>query len=706
MQKLFAPILLLLASFTVAFPQKVGLIMGSHISDRWYLDQKLFSDRIKELGGECVIEIAYDHAEQVVLAEKLIKEGASVLAIVAYDGKRASEIVDIAMRSNVPVIAYDRLIHSPNLSLYITYHPKEVGRLQAEYAINKVPRGTYILVNGPVTDNNAIEYRSGQLEVLKPYVENKQITIIEDLVMDKWSEIEAFEKMNAYFVAEKETPAAILASNDAFANSIIKALPTSLHGKVLLTGQDADKVGIQNIIARNQAMTVYKPIKPLAYRAAEAAMEITRGIAIRGTSTTVIQGKAVQTILLNPQVVDLTNYKETVIADGQASLSEVVNNIGSSFELERNKSQMLLLRQEKQIQEELKENQKTLFIIIITFLTISSIGLGFTIIQKQRHNKLLNLQQKLIEEKNLVLNNNNETLQALNEELLVKQEEIAAQRDAISSQKEKLVETNQIIEKQRDEILHQKETLEYEVEKRTSELTQYTKHLEQYAFVTAHNLRAPVAQIIGLGTLLRKNMSDEEERNIIADRVIQASKELDLVIKELNAILNLRSSSKEAYTVTNLQDELIAVKQDLHLVIQESGATIEADFTHAPNLITIKPYLRSILFNLISNAIKYRDPARKPFIIIRTEIKDPGTLLSIVDNGLGIDLNNFSEKLFAPYTRFHLHVEGRGIGLFLVKNHIESVGGSIEVDSKPNEGTTFRIYFPQAKVPTNSARPS
>jgi len=699
MQKLFATILLLLSSITLAYSQKVGLIMGSHISDRWYLDQKLFSDRIKELGGECIIEIAYDHGEQVALAEKLIKDGASVLAIVAFDGKRANEIVDIAMRAKVPVIAYDRLIHSPNLSLYITYHPTQVGRLQAEYAVKKIPQGTYILVNGPVTDNNAIEYRNGQLEILSPYVKNKQITIIEDMVTEKWSEIEAFEKMKAYFDAEKETPVAILASNDAFANSIIKALPTSLHGKVLLTGQDADKVGIQNIIARNQAMTVYKPIKPLAYRAAEAAMEMTRGISARGTSTTVIQGKPVQTILLEPQVVDLANYRETVIADGHASLSEVVNNIGSSFELERNKSQMLLLRQEKQIQEELKENQKILFIIIITFLTISSIGLTFTIVQKQKHNRVLNIQQKLIEEKNKVLNNNNETLLALNEELLVKQEEIASQRDAIISQKEKLVETNQIIEKQRDEILHQKETLEQEVEKRTSELTQYTKHLEQYAFVTAHNLRAPVAQIIGLGSLLKKNVSDEEERNIIADRIIQSSKELDLVIKELNAILNLRSSSKEAYTVIDLHEELLAVKQDLHLMISESGATIEADFTHAPNLTTIKPYLRSILFNLVNNAIKYRHPTRKPLIRIHSETQEHGTLLLISDNGLGIDLNSYKDKLFDPYTRFHLHVEGRGIGLFLVKTHIESVGGSIELDSTPNEGTVFKIFFPHVKEP-------
>lgn len=697
MQRFVATILLFLIGSTMAYPQKIGFILGSQISDRWFLDQKLFADRIKELGGECIIEIAYDHAEQVALAEKLIKNGVRVLVVVALDAKKASEIATLAKRAKVPIIAYDRLIYSPDISMYITYHPRQVGRLQADYAIRKVPYGTYLLVNGPVTDNNAVEYRAGQLEILKPYLDKKQITIAEDMVMDKWSEIEAFEKLNSYFIAEKKTPDVILASNDAFANSIIKALPTALHGKVLLTGQDADKVGIQNIIARNQAMTVYKPIKPLAYRAAETAIEMARGISVRGTSTTEVGGKLIETILLNPKVVDLRNYKETVIADGQASLSEVLNNIGSSFELERSKTQMLLLQQEKENQKKQKDSQQTIFIIIITFFILSSIGLGFTIIQKQRNNKLLNTQQKLIEEKNLVLNNTNETLRILNEELIVKQEEIAAQRDAISSQKEKLEEINQVIEKQRDEILHQNETLEFEVEKRTAELTQYTKHLEQYAFVTAHNLRAPVAQIIGLGNLLKKNMSDEEERNFIVNRVIHASKELDLVIKELNTILNLRSSSKEAYTIVNLHEELIAVRQDLQAMISQSGATIEAHFTDAPNLVSIKPYLRSILFNLISNGIKYCDPNRKPVIVIRSEKKGTGTLLSISDNGLGIDLNHYKEKLFDPYTRFHLHVEGRGIGLFLVKSHVESLGGAIELDSQLNVGTTFRIYFALAK---------
>ena len=107
----------------------------------------------------------------------------------------------------------------------------------------------------------------------------------------------------------------------------------------------------------------------------------------------------------------------------------------------------------------------------------------------------------------------------------------------------------------------------------------------------------------------------------------------------------------------------------------------------------IAPYVESILYNLISNAIKYRDPERSPHIAIKTTHENEFVCLAVMDNGLGIDLKKYKQNIFSLYKRFHLHVEGKGLGLYLVKTQIEALGGRVEVRSEPNEGTTFQIYF-------------
>src|SRR5204862_7691914 len=133
------------------------------------------------------------------------------------------------------------------------------------------------------------------------------------------------------------------------------------------------------------------------------------------------------------------------------------------------------------------------------------------------------------------------------------QEEISSQRDAISQQKEKLQEAYDIIARQKDEILNQNETLEEEVQNRTAELVQNNPQLEQYAFITAHNLRAPVARIMGLGQLMKMEKSDTKETKFIIDRLVEASEELDKVIKELNVILDIRTFSIEVLTEVDLK---------------------------------------------------------------------------------------------------------------------------------------------------------
>lgn len=314
--------LAMILSATLTQAQKIGLLMDSYVIDRWYLDEKLFKNRIKELGGSCVVEMPFGDAnEQVNLGKKLIAEGVKVLVIVPSDANKAAIIAAAAKEAGIPVVSYDRLINSKNVSVYLSYDNSQVGFLQADYVSKRVPAGNYLLLNGPVSDNNAILFREGQLKLLKPLVDAGKIKIVGDLVLDGWSEIEAMMKVDEFMMSGEAKPDVIIAGNDAVANGAIQALPMDLVGKLLITGQDAEMTGIKNIISGSQTMTIYKPIKPLAYLAAECAMMLARGEKIPNTIKFKNGDIVVDAILLKPVVVDKSNYKETVVKDGHVTLS-------------------------------------------------------------------------------------------------------------------------------------------------------------------------------------------------------------------------------------------------------------------------------------------------------------------------------------------------------------------------------------------------
>lgn len=318
-------IILMLANMT-GKAQKIGLLLDSYLTDRWYLDQKLFTDKVKELGGEVQVEVAYgDPEEQIRLSKKLLAEGAKVLVVVSVDGYKSIEIVKAAKQLNVPVLAYDRLIYTNDIDIFISYDNEKIGEIQAQYALSKVPRGKFILLNGPTRDNNAILYRRGQYNVLKKSVENGSIKIIADFVQDDWGEMGALMKMDEFLSSDNEKPDAIVAANDALASGAIQALSNELKSKVVVTGQDADLTALRYIIAGTQAMTVYKPIKPVAELAGETAIKLAKGVKIEGTTKLKYENIEVKSILLNAVVVDKTNYKETVVKDGHTSLSELMD---------------------------------------------------------------------------------------------------------------------------------------------------------------------------------------------------------------------------------------------------------------------------------------------------------------------------------------------------------------------------------------------
>jgi ligand-binding sensor domain-containing protein/signal transduction histidine kinase len=341
------------------------------------------------------------------------------------------------------------------------------------------------------------------------------------------------------------------------------------------------------------------------------------------------------------------------------------------------------------------------------FFTITGAALGYywirvrTIHQQNKRlenlvsvrTKELILREEEIKAQNYKLLQQREELAAQNEELLGSQEEISAQRDLVSVQNAELQKARGIIEEQNKKITIRNENLEKEVEKRTAKLTEYNQQLEQFAFISAHNLRAPVARILGLGQILDLSDKDIKENKFICDKIVSTTRELDRVVRDLNTILEVRKDDTSARTEVDFETELSMVRSHLEKEITETHTTILADFSKVKSIQTVKPYLDSIIHNLVSNAIKYRHKNRNPIIKITTDIFENFVCLSVQDNGLGIDLNLYGEKLFVLYNRFHLNIEGKGMGLYLVKTQVTALDGKIEVESEVDNGTTFKVYL-------------
>jgi len=319
---LFTALCLIISN--VLFAQKIGFLLDDYISDRWFSDEKYFSEKVKELGGDVTVEVANaDTTAQFTLAQKMLDAGVKVLVVVPTDSRKAGKIVDLAAQRHVPVIAYDRLILNEKLTAYVSFDNVKVGRLQAEYALKKMPTGKYILVNGPISDNNAVLFKQGQEEVLRPQIQNGKIKVVADLVMDDWGELGAMLKVGELIADKNNMPDAVIAANDALATGAITALPNSVYGKTVITGQDADLSAIRDIIAGKQTMTVYKPIKLLADKAAELAIQLARSQSPSGLTKLKSGNISVNAILLDAIAVDQSNYKETVVKDGHVKLSEI-----------------------------------------------------------------------------------------------------------------------------------------------------------------------------------------------------------------------------------------------------------------------------------------------------------------------------------------------------------------------------------------------
>jgi PAS domain S-box-containing protein len=235
-----------------------------------------------------------------------------------------------------------------------------------------------------------------------------------------------------------------------------------------------------------------------------------------------------------------------------------------------------------------------------------------------------------------------------------------------------------------------------ELSGKNAELQRINADLDNFIYAASHDLRAPIANLESILTMLRKRLAgrlDDTEAPLL-EFAATAIGRLKQTIKDLTEISKVQRETAEPTEEVVFGEMLHDVQLDIAGLLAESGAVIRTDFA-VPSVHYARKNIRSILYNLVSNAIKYRHPERRPEVILSTRREDGQVLLRVEDNGLGIPTGQLP-KVFSMFKRFHAHVEGTGIGLYIVKRVVENGGGRIEVASEEGRGTAFSVYFREA----------
>ena len=227
------------------------------------------------------------------------------------------------------------------------------------------------------------------------------------------------------------------------------------------------------------------------------------------------------------------------------------------------------------------------------------------------------------------------------------------------------------------------------------ELKQQNDALNNFVYRVSHDLRAPVINVESLISLLRKQIGSENKRSRETLEFIEKSTtKLQRIIHDLLEVSRIERKLLEASVVINLEGLMREVKGELGDLIESKSAVINEDFSVAAEINFPKSSLKTILINLISNGIRYHKEDQPPEILVQTQRSEDALVIVVQDNGLGIDLVRYGDKLFGLFNRFHDHVEGSGVGLYIVQKLVKENGGMIKVQSKIGRGSKFIIELP------------
>ncbi|HQZ24733.1 MAG TPA: PAS domain S-box protein [Flavobacterium sp.] len=223
-------------------------------------------------------------------------------------------------------------------------------------------------------------------------------------------------------------------------------------------------------------------------------------------------------------------------------------------------------------------------------------------------------------------------------------------------------------------------------------VTEQNKRLLNFSYIVSHNLRSHTSNIESILYLI-ESAESEDERNEMMHLLKSVSNSLDETMKHLNEVVNINTNINLVTKPLILNNYVNKAKDILSEQIQLNDVTFITNIPDDATILYNSAYLESIIYNLISNAIRYKNPERKLIITINLYKENDKDVVEFTDNGIGIDLKRNGDKIFGMYKTFSNNSDARGIGLFITKNQIDAMGGSITVDSELNVGSTFKIYI-------------
>ena len=218
------------------------------------------------------------------------------------------------------------------------------------------------------------------------------------------------------------------------------------------------------------------------------------------------------------------------------------------------------------------------------------------------------------------------------------------------------------------------------------------KKLINFAHIVSHNLRSHTANFSMLVNFLIKE-DEETEKQRILEMLTKASDNLMDTLENLNEVVDISTNINIEKKPQNLNEQINKVKENLAVFLHQNKVKVESTISDKVFVKAVPAYLESIILNLLTNSVKYQHPDRPPHITLSTEKRDNYIIFKVHDNGLGIDMEKFGNKLFGMYKTFHNNADARGIGLYITKNQIEAMGGYIMAESEENIGSMFSVYF-------------
>jgi PAS domain S-box-containing protein len=239
----------------------------------------------------------------------------------------------------------------------------------------------------------------------------------------------------------------------------------------------------------------------------------------------------------------------------------------------------------------------------------------------------------------------------------------------------------------------EKKKIEAEQQALTEELMKNNQDLQQFSFITSHNLRAPVANLMSLLSLYNKENPADEFNYLLIDKFQESTEQLNSTLNDLINILVIKSNVNIEKEVVNFSAVFNDVKMNVTNLIEQENVSIDCDFSEVDEIKYNRIHIESLFQNMVTNAIRYRSPDRTPMIKLTSYNQKEWVIVAFTDNGLGMDLKRYGDRLFGLYQRFHENKEGKGLGLYMTRSQVLAMGGKIEVDSEPGKGTTFSVYF-------------